>query len=229
MGAFLVNNRWMFSTRSFRCQGAGQMPSQELFECVESPLLRTFLRDNLAEFLNDVRVFSEEVLANVPAKSRPFVRDAGLAFYSAPITSLLPDFPWETVKAGIAAGISGVFPSDAGGQGKSGKVVPFTFEKDPALAERIEQVIVAAFAELHKSAGGAAGLIVIGGMANLFGKCVALYIAGILLDKAANRLDATGGETCGACTQTGSLSGRKLERLIRDAAGNACQGNVLHE
>lgn len=206
------------------------MPSQKLFEHIESPLVRAFLEDNLCEFVNDVRVFSEEVLANVPAESRPLVKNAGLAFYSAPIASLLPDFPWEAIKTAIAAGISGVFLSEASGQGKPEKVVPFTFEKNGVLAERIEQAIVMAFAELHKSAGGPVGLIVIGGVANLLGKYVALYIAGILLDEAAgSEVSTTGGVTSGARTQTGSLSGRKLERLIRDAAGNVCQSNVLHE
>ncbi len=204
------------------------MPSQEkLFEGIESPLIRAFLRDNLCELANDVRVFSEQVLANVPAGRRPSVKDAGLAFYSAPIASLVPDLLWETVKAAIAARISGNLRSDAGGQGESEKAVPFSPGENLALAERIEQAIVTAFEELHKAEGGAVGLIVMGGIANLFGKYVALYIAGILLNEATGRqVNATDGATPAARAESGYPCGARSGRPIRNAPGSISQREV---
>jgi hypothetical protein len=44
----------------------------------------------------------------------------------------------------------------------------------------IEQTILASFVSISISAGGAVGVILLGGAANLLGKYIALYIAAML-------------------------------------------------
>ncbi len=61
------------------------MSDEEFSEHVEKPLIWEFLKDNLSEFVKDVQVFSEGILANVPIENKPFIKSAGLAFYSAAI------------------------------------------------------------------------------------------------------------------------------------------------
>ena len=147
---------------------------------VENPLIWEFLRDNCSEFVKDVKVFSEEILANVPAESKPFVISAGLTFYSTPIVSLVPDFPWEPIKEAITNSVRGIFCIEDSKQGLPIKAVSDVFNKSGGQTELIEQAILASFVSISTSAGAAVGAILVGGIANLLGKYVALTIAAIL-------------------------------------------------
>ena len=158
------------------------MSDEELIERVENPLVRAFLHENLHEFVNDVQVFAEEILAHVPTESKAFVRSSGLAFYSVPMVSFVPDLPWQTIKMAIAHAVSGVFRSAASRPGHTGNRTPGAREKNHDETGPSEQAIVAAFASICKSAEGAMGAILIGGVAHLLGKYIALYTAGILDD-----------------------------------------------
>jgi hypothetical protein len=156
------------------------MSTEELIEHVENPLVRGFLRDNLSQFAKDVQVFSGQILANVPPESKPFIISAGFAFYGTPIVSLVPDLPWERIKAAMAAGVQGVFAAEAGDPSQSEKEVPDALYEAGGRIEIIEQAIAAAFVSICESAQSVMGAILVGGVANLLGKYVALYIAGIL-------------------------------------------------
>ena len=147
---------------------------------IENPLIWEFLRDNCGEFAKDVKVFSEEILANVPIDIRPFVISTGLTFYSTPIVSLVPDFPWERIKEAIANSVRGIFCTDDKEQGLDQKAVPDVFNGSSGQIGLIEQAILASFVSINTSAGAAVGAILIGGIANLLGKYVALTIAAIL-------------------------------------------------
>jgi len=147
---------------------------------VENSLIWEFLRDNCSEFAKDVKVFSEEILANVPEESRPFVISTGLTFYSTPIVSLVPDFPWEPIKEAITNSVRGIFCIEDNEQGLPIKAVSDVFNKSGGQTELIEQAILASFVSISTSAGAAVGAILVGGIANLLGKYVALTIAAIL-------------------------------------------------
>ena len=152
------------------------MSDEELNKHVENPLVWEFLKENLGEFVKDVQVFSEEILANIPVENKPFVRSAGLAFYSAPIVNLVPDLPWELIKEAIASSVRGVFYTEPGEQ----KIDTDVFMSSAGQTTLIEQAILASFVSISISAGGAVGTILLGGVANLLGKYIALYIAAIL-------------------------------------------------
>jgi hypothetical protein len=156
------------------------MYTEELIEHVENPLIRAFLGDNLSQFAKDVQIFSGQILANVPTENKPFIISAGSAFYSTPIVSLVPDLPWERIKAAMAAGVQGVFATEAGGPSQPENQVPDALHKAGGRAEIIEQAIAAAFESICESAQSAMGAILVGGVGNLLGKYVALYVAGIL-------------------------------------------------
>jgi len=156
------------------------MANAELIECVENPLVRTFLQEHLDEFVGDVPIFAEHILAHVPSESKSFIKSAGLAFYSAPIVCFVPDLPWQTIKTAIANAVSGVFQTKISDHGHPENRVPGAFDKNHAEGELIERAIVAAFASICESAEGAMGTILIGGVAHLLGKYIALCIAGIL-------------------------------------------------
>lgn len=152
------------------------MSDEEFNKHVENPLIWEFLKENLSEFVKDVQVFSEEIFANVPIENKPFVKSAGLAFYSAPIVNLVPDLPWEPIKEAIASSVGGVFYAESGEQ----KIDTDVFRSSPGQRKLIEQAILASFVSISVSAGGAVGTILLGGVANLLGKYIALYIAAIL-------------------------------------------------
>ena len=156
------------------------MIDEEIGQHVENPLIWEFLRDNCSEFVKDVKIFSEDILANVPAESKPFVISAGLTFYSTPIVSLVPDFPWERIKEAIANSVRGIFCIEDNEQGRAIKVAPDVFNRAGGQPTLIEQAILASFVSISTSAGAAVGAILVGGIANLLGKYVALTIAAIL-------------------------------------------------
>jgi len=152
----------------------------EFGQHAENPLIWEFLRDNCSEFVKDVKVFSEEILANVPIDIRPFVISAGLTFYSTPIVSLVPDFPWERIKEAIENSVRGIFCIEDNEQCRPQKVAPDVLNGTGGQPELIEQAILASFVSISTSAGAAVGAILVGGIANLLGKYVALTIAAIL-------------------------------------------------
>lgn len=147
---------------------------------VENPLIWEFLRDNCSEFAKDVKIFSEEILANVPAESKPFVISMGLTFYSTPIVSLVPDFPWEPIEEAIKNSVRGIFCIEDNERDLPLKAAPDIYNKSGGQTELIEQAILASFVSISTSAGATVGAILVGGIANLLGKYVALTIAAIL-------------------------------------------------
>jgi hypothetical protein len=156
------------------------MAKAALIERVENPLVRTFLQEHLDEFVGDVIIFAEHVLAHVPSDSKSFVKSAGLAFYSTPIVCLVPDLPWQTIKTAIANAVSDVFQTKSSDHAYLENRLSDVPDKNHAEGELIEQAIIAAFASACESAEGAVGTILIGGVAHLLGKYIALHIAGNL-------------------------------------------------
>jgi len=152
------------------------MSDEEFSEHIENTLIWEYLKDNLDEFVKDVQVFSEEIFANVPIENKPFVKSAGLAFYSTPIVNLAPDLPWEPIKEAIASSVRGVFYAKPGEE----KTDTDVFKSSAGQTTLIEQAILASFVSISVSAGGALGTIFLGGVANLLGKYITLYIAAML-------------------------------------------------
>ena len=152
------------------------MSDEELSKNIENSLVWEYLKENLSGFVKDVQVFSEDILANVPIENKAFVKSAGLAFYSAPIMNLTPDLPWEHIKEAIASSVRGVFYAKSGEH----KIDTDVLRKSPGDIQLIEQAILASFVSVSISAGGAVGTILLGGVANLLGKYIALYIAAML-------------------------------------------------
>jgi len=152
------------------------MSDEEFSENTDNSLVWEYLKENLSEFVKDVQVFSEEIFANVPIENKPFVKSAGLAFYSAPIVNLVPDFPWEPIKEAIEISVRGVFYAESGEQ----KTDTNVFRSSSGQTTLVEQAILACFVSISVSAGGALGTIFLGGVANLLGKYIALYIAATL-------------------------------------------------
>ncbi|MFC1636127.1 hypothetical protein ACFL5Z_14925 [Planctomycetota bacterium] len=156
------------------------MMDDELIECIENPLVREFLLEYLEEFVDDVQVFSKQILAYVPPEGKSFVTSSGLAFISTPIVNFMPDLPWQTIKMEITNAVSEVFYRNTNDQRYSQNGIPGAADKNHREEKLIKQAIVAAFASICKSAEDAMGTILIGGVANLLGKYVALCIARIL-------------------------------------------------
>ena len=156
------------------------MMDTELTECVKNPLVRAFLLEHLDEFAVDVLIFSEQILAHVPSESKPFIKSAGLAFYSTPIVSFVPDLPWQTMKTRMANAISEVFHIQSSHHGYHKNQIPGALDKDHTETEFIKQAIVAAFESICTTAEDTMGAILIGGLAHLLGKYIALYIAGMI-------------------------------------------------
>ena len=153
------------------------MTDAELIERVGNPLVRTFLQEHLDEFVEDVLLFTEQILAHAPPESKCSVKSSGLAFYSAPIIGFMPDIPWQTIKTAIANAVSGVFNATIDGHGHPEKQGPSALDKNHTEVKRIKQTIIAAFASICESVESAMGAILIGGLARLLGKYIALCIA----------------------------------------------------
>ena len=100
------------------------MANAELIECVKNTLVRTFLQEHLDEFASDVRIFNEHILAHVPPESKSFIKNAGLAFYSAPIIGFVPDLPWQTIKTTITNAVSEVVQTKLSDLGHPENVCP---------------------------------------------------------------------------------------------------------
>lgn len=156
------------------------MTDAELIECIENPLVRVFLHEHLEEFVSDVLIFSEQILAHVSPDGKSFVKSAGLAFYSTPIVSFVPDLPWQTIKTAIANVVSEAFQMKIGDHGHSEKRISGVLDKDHTEVGFIKQAIVKAFASICKTSEDAMGAILIGGIAHLLGKYIALYTAGVI-------------------------------------------------
>ncbi|OHB79075.1 MAG: hypothetical protein A2Z25_22730 [Planctomycetes bacterium RBG_16_55_9] len=156
------------------------MMDAELIGCVENPLVRAFLQEHLDEFVEDVLVFAEQILAHVPSDSKSFVKSAGLAFYSTPIINFVPDLPWQTIKTAIANAVLEAFHVRISQRAHPERRIPDSLDKNHVKAGLVKQAIVAAFASICESAEGAMGAILIGGVAHLLGEYIALYVAGIL-------------------------------------------------
>jgi len=86
------------------------------------------------------------------------------------------DLPWEPINEAIASSIRGVFYAEPGEQ----KIDTDDYSRSAGQIRLIEQAILASFVSISISAGGAVGTILLGSIANLLGKHVALYIAAIL-------------------------------------------------
>jgi len=155
-----------------------------LFENVSNPFVRSFLLDNLGEFVTDVHTFSCDIFANLSAERKPFVKSAGLAFLSAPIVSLAPELPWHKIRAAIETAVRETLPPAAGDNDR-------TIEGDTGNAgdngDLVERAITTAFVSACESANGHTGAILVGGLADLLGKYIALCVAGAL-DEAQFRL-----------------------------------------
>jgi len=147
-------------------------------ENVKNPFVRSFLRDNLSEFVADVHTFSSDIFANLSAERKPFVKSAGLAFLSAPIVSLAPELPWHRIRVAIETAIRETLSAAAGDNDCSTK---------GDTSDLIERAITTAFLSACESANGHTGAILVGGLADLLGKYIALYVAGAL-DEAQFRL-----------------------------------------
>lgn len=158
------------------------MSNAELIECIENPLVREFLYEHLDEFAYDVLFFSEQILAHVSPGDKRFVKSAGLAFYSTPIVHFVPDIPWQTIKTSIANALSEVFQMKLNTHGHLEKQIPGTFEKDHTETRFIKHAIISAFISICKTTEDAMGIILIGGIAHLLGKYIALFIAGMIDD-----------------------------------------------
>jgi hypothetical protein len=158
-------------------KAAQQMIDTELIDRVENAHVREFLQEYLDEYVSDVLVFSEQILAHVPPESKSFVKSEGLAFYSAAIISFVPDLPWQTIKTEIVSAVSEVFQTNINDQGRHEKEVPDPLDQDHTEVKFIQRAIVMAFASICKKAEDAIGTILIGGLAHLLGKYIALYIA----------------------------------------------------
>ncbi len=158
------------------------MSNAEFIECIENPLVREFLYEYLDEFVDDVLVFSEQILAHVSPKDKRFVKSAGLAFYSTPIVHFVPELPWQAIKTSIANVLSEVFQMKLNAHGYREKRIPGIFEKDHTETGFIKQAIVSAFITICKTTEDAMGIILIGGIAHLLGKYIALTIAGMIDD-----------------------------------------------
>ena len=156
------------------------MSDAELIECVENPLVRVFLDEHLDEFVGDVLFFSEQILAHVSPEGKPFVRSAGLAFYSTPIVSFVPDLPWQKMKTSIVTVVTEVFQKKIDDHGHPEKWLSGVLDQDHIKGGLIKEAIVKAFASICQTSEEAMGAILIGGIAHLLGKYIALYTAGII-------------------------------------------------
>lgn len=156
------------------------MADEELIAYIENPLVRAFLEEHLDEFVKDVLVFSEQIFAHVPPEGKSFVKGSGLAFYSTPLVNFMPDLPWQTIKTEITNAVSEVFNANIRDHRHSQNGVSDVSDKSHKMGKFIKQAIVAAFASICESAEDAMGTILIGGVANLLGKYIALCIAGRL-------------------------------------------------
>jgi len=153
---------------------------QKLIERIENPFVRAFLVDNLSEFVGDVHTFSCDIFANLPTERKPFVKSAGLAFLSAPIVSLAPELPWHRVRVAVETAIHETLSAAArDNRGHAGDGLVTT--------DLVERAIATAFAAVCESANGQTGAILVGGLADLLGKYIALYVAAAL-DEAEFRL-----------------------------------------
>ncbi|MBN2313217.1 MAG: hypothetical protein JXM79_04765 [Sedimentisphaerales bacterium] len=153
------------------------MIDAELIDRVENAHVREFLHEYLDEYVSDVLVFSEQILAHVPSESKSFVKSAGLAFYSTAIISFVPDLPWQTIKTEIANAVSEVFQTNMNDQGRHEKEASDPLDQDHTEVGFIQRAIVTAFASVCKAAEDAMGAILIGDLAQLLGKYIALFIA----------------------------------------------------
>jgi hypothetical protein len=156
------------------------MADTELIECVENPLVRAFLQEHLGKFVGDALFFSEHILAYVAPGGKSFVKSAGLAFYSTPIVTFVPDLPWQTIKTAIATAVSDVFHTKPGDRRSSANRLSDALDRKDAERGLVKEATVAAFASVCQLAEGAMGAILIGGVAHHLGKYVALCVAGAL-------------------------------------------------
>ena len=168
-------------------KGALYMVDEALIERIENPLVRAFLGEHLDKFAGDALFFSEKILAHVPPEGKFFVKGSGLAFFSAPIVNFMPDLPWQTIKTAIASGIFEIFNGKICDHGHPENQTSGAFEKDHSEVGLVKRAIVAAFASVCDSAEDAMGTILIGGVADLLGKYIALCIAGILNELAEHK------------------------------------------
>jgi hypothetical protein len=156
------------------------MTNIESIKDIENPLVRVFLMEHLDEFVDDVLIFTDQILARVNPEDRSFVQSAGLAFYSAPIVSYLPDLPWQTMRTAIDNAISDVFHVNIREHSGPENRNPDGQDKNVTEEKLIEKALVLAFASICSSTEEAMGTILVGGVAHLLGKYIALCIAGIL-------------------------------------------------
>jgi len=175
-----------------------------LFENVSNPFVRSFLLDNLGEFVTDVHTFSCDIFANLSAERKPFVKSAGLAFLSAPIVSLAPELPWHKIRTAIETAVRETLPPPAGDDDCS-------IEGDTGnggdSGDLIERAITTAFVSACESANGHTGAILVGGLADLLGKYIALCVAGAI-DEAQFRLPVKAKPDNAVSTEPPEESGR---------------------
>ncbi len=165
-------------------KGIEKTLARKLIENVKNPFVRSFLQDNLSEFVKDVHTFSCDIFANLSAERKPFVKSAGLAFLSSPIVSLTPELPWHRIKVAIENAVRETLSAAARNDESSTEA---DAESGVDTSDLIERAITAAFISVCESSNGQTGAILVGGLADLLGKYIALYIAGSL-DEAQSRL-----------------------------------------
>jgi len=151
-----------------------------LFENVKNPFVRSFLRDNLDEFVRDVHAFSCDIFANLSAERKPYIKSAGLAFLSAPIVSLSPQLPWHRIKIAVEIAVRETLSVVTGQDCATARMDKAKLGEDNDTTDLIERAIMAAFVSSCESANGYAGAILVGGLADLLGRYIALYVAGSL-------------------------------------------------
>ena len=156
------------------------MIDAEVIECVENAHIRAFLQEYLDDFVSDVLIFSEQIFAHLPPERKSFIKSAGLAFYSTAIVNFVPDLPWQTIKKEIENSVSRVFQMKTGDRDHHVDSVAEALDQDHTETRFIQRAIVTVFASICKTTEDAMGAILIGGLAHLLGKYIALVIAGMI-------------------------------------------------
>lgn len=163
------------------------MSNKDLIKHIDSPFIQRFLKEYLSQLVRDVKVFSKEILANVPIEKKPSTKRAGFFFYITPILALVPENSWERIRAAIENGVWTVFCTKLNDHGEPKKAVLDVLNKDGMPDDLIEQAIITAFSSICESSGNGIEALRVEGVADLLGKFIALHIAEVLDEAVKNK------------------------------------------
>ena len=146
---------------------------------IENVEIRHYVEANI-DSLTDYVELTLSALESMPYADRDQITAAGTDYYTGLIKALVPDWDWEEIKSSIAASIWNVFCNLEHGSGIPDPDWEGFFSGEGVGRTAVKAAVIAAFAAIGASVGGAAGAIMAGAVGRFLEELITKFVSKLL-------------------------------------------------